>query len=309
MGMAAERQQQQQQGSTASAAAAQAEAFERDGYVLVRQLLDAEEVELLRQITANDAAIHADGTRVERFAYDRGKLPPRTVTQGDGDGGKTAFFVDDDLGDDYLSAVARCERVVGTMERLLGSGELYHWHHKMMLKHGVSGGPDDDASSGPGGGFRWHQDFGYWSDTGSVLFPRMGSCMVAVTRTTQQNGCLQVIRGSHAIGLVNHARTPEGQAEADPARVDAALAALPLDYIEMEPGDGLFFHCNLLHKSDQNTSTDPRWSLISCFNARSNEPFDSAVHHPSYTPLPVRASLLPAIATLVQRCTLVKVTR
>ena len=26
------------------------------------------------------------------------------------------------------------------------------------------------------------QDFGYWHDTGRVLFPKMGSCMIAVTR-------------------------------------------------------------------------------------------------------------------------------
>ena len=96
----------------------------------------------------------------------------------------------------------------------------------------------------------------------------MGSCMIAVTHTTRQNGCLQVITGSHAIGLTQHDRRPEGQKEADPVRVEAALAVLPRDYIEMEPGDALFFHCNLLHKSDQNTSADPRWSFICCYNAR-----------------------------------------
>ena len=131
---------------------ASVQAFERDGYCLVRQLLDESEVRLLHEITANDPAIHADGTRVEDFSYDA-VLPPRTVTQGDGEGGNTAFFVDDHLGDDYLSAVARCDRVAGTMQELLGSGELYHWHHKMMLKHGVS----DRTDGKPGGGFRWHQ--------------------------------------------------------------------------------------------------------------------------------------------------------
>ena len=36
------------------------------------------------------------------------------------------------------------------MDSLLG-GEVYHWHHKMMLKHARS----DDGE--PGGSFRWHQ--------------------------------------------------------------------------------------------------------------------------------------------------------
>lgn len=141
---------------------ASVDAFSRDGFCLVRQLLDADEVRLLRQITVNDTAIHADGTRVEQFSYD-GALPPRTVTQGDGEGGTTSFFVDDSLGEDFLSAVARCDRVAGTMEKLLGSGELYHWHHKMMLKHGVAGSNDGS----PGGGFRWHQ---VWRETFSLLF-------------------------------------------------------------------------------------------------------------------------------------------
>ena len=39
------------------------------GQHIVRQLLDTEEVRLLREITANDAAIQADGTPVQ-FAVD-----------------------------------------------------------------------------------------------------------------------------------------------------------------------------------------------------------------------------------------------
>jgi hypothetical protein len=61
---------------------------------------------------------------------------------------------------------------------------------------------------------------------------------------------------------------------------------LPLDYVEMEPGDALFFHSNLLHRSDQNRSPNARLSLICCFNTARNSPFDDDVHHPSYSPIP-----------------------
>ena len=47
----------------------------------------------------------------------------------------------------------------------------------------------------------------------------------------------------------------------------------------MKPGDALFFHPNLLHRSDRNTSPDPRWSLICCYNARHNDPYKES-HHP-----------------------------
>ena len=67
-------------------------------------------------------------------------------------------------------------------------------------------------------------------------------------------------------------------------RVNAALERLELIYVEMEPGDALFFHANLLHRSDQNKSDNPRWSMICCYNCKSNDPYKEA-HHPRYTPL------------------------
>jgi hypothetical protein len=56
------------------------------------------------------------------------------------------------------------------------------------------------------------------------------------------------------------------------------------DAVEMEPGDTLFFHSNLLHRSDQNLSDNPRWSMICCYNAARNDPYKES-HHPRYTPL------------------------
>jgi len=67
-------------------------------------------------------------------------------------------------------------------------------------------------------------------------------------------------------------------------RVNEILKVLPLEYVEMEPGDALFFHPNLLHRSDQNRSPNTRWSMICCYNAARNNPYKEA-HHPRYTPL------------------------
>jgi hypothetical protein len=52
----------------------------------------------------------------------------------------------------------------------------------------------------------------------------------------------------------------------------------------MDPGDVLYFHANLLHRSDQNKSDNPRWSMICCYNAVRNNPYEES-HHPRYTPL------------------------
>ena len=51
------------------------------------------------------------------------------------------------------------------------------------------------------------------------------------------------------------------------------LKIMDLVYVEMNPGDTLFFHSNLLHRSDRNNSSGPRWSLISAYNRINNKPF------------------------------------
>ncbi len=45
---------------------------------------------------------------------------------------------------------------------------------------------------------------------------------------------------------------------------------MPLVYVELKPGDALFFHSNLLHRSAPNLSDAARWSLISCYNRQAN---------------------------------------
>ena len=42
------------------------------------------------------------------------------------------------------------------------------------------------------------------------------------------------------------------------SRMKVILERFPVAYAEMEPGDGIFFHCNLLHASEPNLSDRPR---------------------------------------------------
>ena len=107
--------------------------------------------------------------------------------------------------------------------------------------------------------------------------------MISVDPSRRNNGCLQVLKGSHRMGRLNHGITGE-QAGADREKVGEAEKRLELVYCELEPGDTLFFDCNLLHRSDQNRSDQPRWTLICCYNAARNDPYKDS-HHPRYSPL------------------------
>jgi ectoine hydroxylase len=103
-----------------------------------------------------------------------------------------------------------------------------------------------------GGAWAWHQDYGYWYQNG-VLSPDLCSAFIAVDRATRENGCLQVIEGTHLLGRIDHVLTGD-QAGADKERVAAILERFPIVYVEMDLGDVLFFHSNLLHASAENTS-------------------------------------------------------
>ena len=224
-----------------------------DGYVLVPGLLDAEETSLLGRAARADRVL-------DEHAFGR----------SDGEGGTVRLSLWNHPTDTIYGMIARCESIVGSAEKLLG-GEVYHYHSKMIMK---------DARVG--GAWTWHQDYGYWYQNG-VLAPLLTSVSIAVDRATRENGCLQVIRGSHELGRIEHVLSGE-QAGADPDRVEQILRRLSLVHVEMEPGDAIFFHANLLHRSDQNRSDDPRWSMICVYNAARNDPYLES-HHPRYTPL------------------------
>jgi ectoine hydroxylase len=225
--------------------------FQQDGFFISQRLFDREEIELLGKIA-----------RVDR------QLRERAASRRDAQGSAITLTVENELHDDIYAAYVRCRRIVDTMERLLG-GEVYHYHHKMILKEPFTGGA-----------WEWHQDYGYWYNNG-CLYPLLASCMIAVDPATRENGCLQVLEGSHLLGRIDHGKTGD-QTGADPERVHAALERLKLIHCEMEAGSAIFFHCNLLHCSAQNRSSNPRWALICCYNGARNNPYKES-RHPRYS--------------------------
>ena len=229
------------------------EQFNRDGFLMIKGLFDAEEMDLLVRIAKADQ-----------------QMADKTIERLDLSGVRSKLWITDSLGEDIYSAFVHCRRIVDPLEQLL-DGEVYHYHHKVMLKEALVGGA-----------WEWHQDYGYWYSNG-CLFPYMASCLIAIDRATTENGCLQVIKGSHRMGRIDHGKAGD-QTGADIKRVDEALKHLELVHCEMLPGTALFFHCNLLHRSDLNRSPNSRWSLICSYNAARN-PCQDKPNHPSYQQL------------------------
>jgi len=220
--------------------------FHRDGYVIVPEFFSAAEIEKLYGIATSDTVVKENALDLNDQSGKKTKL--------------TLWFTP---GEDVYSMLLRSERMVNNAAKLLDSDSpVCHFHTKLMQKEPKVGGA-----------WEWHQDYGYWYKN-QFLFPeQLVSIMIALTEANKANGCLQVIKGSHKLGRVNHGFTGE-QVGADMVMVNHCLQTMEHVYVEIAPGDALFFHSNLLHRSEANLSDRPRWSLISCYNSLSNPAYN-----------------------------------
>ena len=223
--------------------ASQKAQYEQDGYLIVENFINPEEVTLLSGLATEDTV------RNNSFEFK------------DQSGKHTKLTLWFTPGDDTFGLLTRTSKIVGAVQTLLGEGEVCHFHSKLMQKE-----------PRVGGAWEWHQDYGYWYKNGFLFPDAMISVMVALTEATKENGCLQVLKGSHKMGRVEHMFAGEQQG-ADMPFVEEALKLFERVYVELEAGDILFFHSNILHMSEANLSDRPRWSLISAYNLSYNKPF------------------------------------
>jgi phytanoyl-CoA hydroxylase len=220
--------------------------YNRDGYLIIPQFFNKEEVTKLYNIAIEDTAISKN-----------------SIDLNDQEGKKTKLALWFTPGNDFYGLLTKSERMINSVNQLMeGTSPVCHYHSKLMQKEPKVGGA-----------WEWHQDYGYWYKNEFLLPDQLISVMVAITEATKENGCLQVIKGSHKMGRVEHGFVGT-QTGASQRYVDLAMKTMELVYVELKPGDGLFFHSNLLHRSEANLSDKSRWSIISVYNRQSNVPYN-----------------------------------
>ena len=216
--------------------------YNNDGYLLVKGFCSKPEIDKLYKTALEDDAMRKNA-----------------LDLNDQSGKKTRLSLWFTPGNDVFGYLTRSKKVVSSVADLLDSNaSVCHFHSKLMQKEPKVGGA-----------WEWHQDYGYWYKNQFMFPDQLMSVMVALTAANKENGCLQVIKGSHKLGRVNHGFSGE-QVGADMTMVNNALQTMELVYCELQPGDALFFHSNLLHRSEANLSDHPRWSIISCYSSQSN---------------------------------------
>ena len=248
--------------------------FERDGYLVVRGLVDWPSVDEMRETVlraldplegpaefetdvgypGSPASRDAAGGNTPRrllHAYSRGPIFRRWATAPE-------------LGS-TLRSVMHKERI-----------ELSQCHHNcVMTKH-----PGFSSETA------WHQDIRYWSFDA----PELVSVWLALGPEREENGALRVIPGSHRLHL-DRGRLDRHlflRPELDENRELIDTAAL----VELEAGDALFFHCRLFHAAGKNGSGGVKLSAVFTYHARDNRPIPGT-RSDRYPSVPVQDHFTP----------------
>jgi hypothetical protein len=217
----------------------QIERFDRDGFLVIPDLLTPDEVSALQHETEHYHETLAGGVPPEvDVTWEPSSSPPR---------------VQQVLNAECLSAelarIIRSERLRGVVEPLLGP-DVGLFHVKFIMKPPQVGGL-----------VPWHQDFAYW--TGEADAPIQLNCMVYLDDATRENGALEVLARSQRAGLERHAETTKGSFvhELDASHFAGEAVSLP-----GKAGTGILFGPLLKHASPPNTTAKSRRSFTAVYS-------------------------------------------
>jgi len=147
-----------------------------------------------------------------------------------------------------LETWALDERFLDGCEYIIGDDHPRLFTEKLNLKRPFHGGVNP-----------LHQDYPYWIDAADDA-TRVATAMLFLDDSTLENGCLQVVPGSHINGQ-EKLRTDQdffGNLEMDPEPF-AGAELLP---VEVRAGAVLFFGAFLVHMSQPNRSDKERRALL-----------------------------------------------
>jgi phytanoyl-CoA hydroxylase len=221
-------------------AAKQVDAFRHDGYVVVRSLLGERLVEACRRALSDLAADRLERRETKIWLEPGFDIDDIPAERREPYIRKYMDYVEDAPA---LKAAAMSRRLHAILDQLLGCGRVL-FQEMALVK------PPRIGSEKP-----WHQDASYFRLTDPAL---IAGVWIALDPARRDNGCMEVIPGSHHGGAAPHVHDNDlSRCAIDAAAVgrEAAVA------LEMEPGDGLIFHALLHHSTGPNRSNRHRRAI------------------------------------------------
>jgi 2-aminoethylphosphonate dioxygenase len=237
----------------------QCRAWNRDGYVLLRDCLGAaERASLQRWVEELAAWPEAPGKWMKW--YEQTEL------------GRQLCRVEDFV--PYHEGLAGFLRGPGLSDVL----ELLLGERAVLFKEKIN------FKLPRGAGFKPHQDAPAFTTFGQSYHVTV---MIAVDHATRQNGCLEVVDALHGSGLLPQA--------ADGTLQEEWVARQLWKPIEMAPGDLLVFDSYLAHRSGANQSDRPRRALYVTYNRLSAGSYREAYFQHKRAAFPPECERTPGV--------------
>ncbi|MBU6451925.1 MAG: phytanoyl-CoA dioxygenase family protein [Cyanobacteria bacterium REEB67] len=209
--------------------------FQRDGFVVIRQMYDTVEVERLSR--GIDQLVERASETGKQMSYFEDSL----IKGGGRILSRIEKFVDYQ---DDLKALVLAPKMIDCVAQLLGEPAIL-FKEKINFKL-------------PGaGGFEAHQDIQPgWDDYCKYFI----SVLVTIDDSNEANGCLELSSGHHTRGLIGQRWKP---------LTDEQLAGVEFVKYPMAPGDVAFFDCFVPHQSKPNLTDKQRRNLYLTYNRAS----------------------------------------
>lgn len=243
--------------------------FDRDGFLVLENLLSAEDVAGLQAAAA-------------RLLSDPGALRPETVISEPGSNEIRSIFMVHRQ-DAVMGRLVADERLAGVARFLLGD-DVYIHQSRLNYKPGFVGRE-----------FYWHSDFETWHVEDGMPQMRALSMSILLAPNNETNGPLMIIPGSHRNYFACAGETPENnylsslrkQQYGVPDEITLAQLAADRGIASAtgEAGTVIVFDCNAMHGSNGNITPFPRANAFFVYNAASNRlvaPYGAAEPRPEF---------------------------
>ena len=109
-----------------------------------------------------------------------------------------------------------------------------------------------------GGPIPWHQDNSYWRCQPADLV----SIWIALDDTDEENGCMNVIPGSHVSGALEHSRAKTGDGNTSAILMTSQVDDSKAVPIPLSAGHAMVHHCLTFHTTRPNYSSRDRRAMV-----------------------------------------------
>ncbi|SMF48539.1 phytanoyl-CoA hydroxylase [Alteromonadaceae bacterium Bs31] len=232
----------------------QLDSFKKNGYLIVRHWLAADALGAMQEVAVNHLHNPTQPWELEaQLAYPG--APCSLEEQG---GGTIRRLLGAYKRECLWREFATSDKLKTSLQQLFDHPQilLSQAHHNCLMTKA----PRYSSDTG------WHQDKRYWRFEKNELI----TAWLALGRETPENGALRVIPGSHRLPLMSESFDERAFFLASKAENKQLIDQSHC--LELNAGDLLFFHCDLLHSASRNLASSTKLSLVFTYHSGDNSP-------------------------------------